>query len=46
MKLPLWRMARLLAEGACGVGVQAQFLETPEQAAGWLASCVRVTRSC
>jgi UDP-N-acetylmuramoyl-tripeptide--D-alanyl-D-alanine ligase len=34
-------MARPLAEAACGAGVQAQFVETPEQAGEWLAHNLR-----
>jgi UDP-N-acetylmuramoyl-tripeptide--D-alanyl-D-alanine ligase len=34
-------LAQALAEGACGAGVQAQFLETPEQAGDWLARELR-----
>jgi UDP-N-acetylmuramoyl-tripeptide--D-alanyl-D-alanine ligase len=34
-------LAQALAEGACGAGVQAQFLETPEQAGEWLARELR-----
>jgi UDP-N-acetylmuramoyl-tripeptide--D-alanyl-D-alanine ligase len=34
-------LARALAEGACGGGVQSQFLETPEQAGEWLARELR-----
>jgi UDP-N-acetylmuramoyl-tripeptide--D-alanyl-D-alanine ligase len=34
-------LARALAEAACGGGVQAQFLETPEQAGEWLARELR-----
>jgi UDP-N-acetylmuramoyl-tripeptide--D-alanyl-D-alanine ligase len=34
-------LARALAEAACGAGVQAQFLETPEQAGDWLARELR-----
>jgi UDP-N-acetylmuramoyl-tripeptide--D-alanyl-D-alanine ligase len=34
--------ARILAEAGCGAGVQAQFLETPEHAGGWLARALRV----
>ncbi len=29
-------LARAVAEGACGAGAQAQFVETPEQAGEWL----------
>ncbi|HEX7284574.1 MAG TPA: UDP-N-acetylmuramoyl-tripeptide--D-alanyl-D-alanine ligase [Candidatus Angelobacter sp.] len=34
-------LARVLAEAACGAGVQAQFMETPEQAGEWLARELR-----
>ncbi len=34
-------MAKGLAEAACGAGVQAQFVETPEQAGEWLVQNVR-----
>jgi UDP-N-acetylmuramoyl-tripeptide--D-alanyl-D-alanine ligase len=34
-------LAQALAEAACGAGVQAQFLETPEQAGEWLARELR-----
>jgi UDP-N-acetylmuramoyl-tripeptide--D-alanyl-D-alanine ligase len=34
-------LARSLAEGACGAGTQAQFLETPEQAGEWLSRNLR-----
>lgn len=34
-------LARALAEAACGAGVQAQFMETPEQAGEWLARELR-----
>jgi UDP-N-acetylmuramoyl-tripeptide--D-alanyl-D-alanine ligase len=34
-------LAQALAEAACGAGVQAQFLETPEQAGDWLARELR-----
>jgi UDP-N-acetylmuramoyl-tripeptide--D-alanyl-D-alanine ligase len=34
-------LAKGLAEAACGAGVQAQFLETPEQAGDWLARELR-----
>ena len=34
-------MAQALAEAACGSGVQAQFVETPEQAGEWLAQNLR-----
>jgi len=34
-------LAQSLAEGACGAGVQAQFLETPDQAGAWLARELR-----
>jgi UDP-N-acetylmuramoyl-tripeptide--D-alanyl-D-alanine ligase len=34
-------LARALAEGACGAGTQAQFLETPEQAGEWLSRNLR-----
>jgi UDP-N-acetylmuramoyl-tripeptide--D-alanyl-D-alanine ligase len=34
-------LARALAEAACGAGVQAQFLETPEQVGEWLARELR-----
>src|SRR5258707_2612274 len=34
-------LAQALAEGACGAGAQAQFLETPEQAGEWLAAQLR-----
>jgi UDP-N-acetylmuramoyl-tripeptide--D-alanyl-D-alanine ligase len=34
-------MAKALAEGACGSGVQAQFMETPEEAGEWLARELR-----
>jgi UDP-N-acetylmuramoyl-tripeptide--D-alanyl-D-alanine ligase len=34
-------LAQALAEGACGGGVQSQFLETPEQAGEWLARELR-----
>jgi UDP-N-acetylmuramoyl-tripeptide--D-alanyl-D-alanine ligase len=34
-------LARALAEGACGAGAQAQFLETPQQAGEWLARNLR-----
>jgi UDP-N-acetylmuramoyl-tripeptide--D-alanyl-D-alanine ligase len=34
-------LARELAEAACGAGVQAQFMETPEQAGEWLARELR-----
>jgi UDP-N-acetylmuramoyl-tripeptide--D-alanyl-D-alanine ligase len=30
-------LAKALAEGACGAGIQAQFVETPEQAGEWLS---------
>jgi UDP-N-acetylmuramoyl-tripeptide--D-alanyl-D-alanine ligase len=34
-------LAKGLAEAACGAGVQAQFMETPEQAGDWLARELR-----
>src|SRR5947209_15492339 len=34
-------LAKALAEGACGAGIQAQFMETPEQAGDWLARNLR-----
>jgi UDP-N-acetylmuramoyl-tripeptide--D-alanyl-D-alanine ligase len=34
-------LARAVAEGACGAGAQAQFVETPEQAGEWLARNLR-----
>ena len=34
-------LAKALAEGACGAGTQAQFMETPEQAGDWLARNLR-----
>jgi UDP-N-acetylmuramoyl-tripeptide--D-alanyl-D-alanine ligase len=34
-------MARAVAEAACGSGIQAQFVETPEQAGEWLARNLR-----
>jgi UDP-N-acetylmuramoyl-tripeptide--D-alanyl-D-alanine ligase len=34
-------LAKALAEAACGAGVQAQFLETPEQAGAALAALMR-----
>jgi UDP-N-acetylmuramoyl-tripeptide--D-alanyl-D-alanine ligase len=34
-------LAQALAEAACGAGVQAQFMETPEQAGDWLARELR-----
>ncbi len=34
-------MAQALAEAACGAGIQAQFVETPEQAGEWLARNLR-----
>lgn len=34
-------LAQALAEAACGAGVQAQFLETPEQAGDWLVRELR-----
>lgn len=34
-------LAQALAEAACGAGVQAQFLETPDQAGDWLARELR-----
>jgi UDP-N-acetylmuramoyl-tripeptide--D-alanyl-D-alanine ligase len=34
-------MARAVAEAACGAGIQAQFVETPEQAGEWLAHNLR-----
>ncbi|HKF19932.1 MAG TPA: UDP-N-acetylmuramoyl-tripeptide--D-alanyl-D-alanine ligase [Candidatus Angelobacter sp.] len=34
-------LAQALAEAACGAGVQAQFVETPEQAGEWLAREIR-----
>ena len=34
-------LAQGLAEAACGAGVQAQFMETPEQAGDWLARELR-----
>lgn len=34
-------LAQALAEAACGAGVQAQFLETPEEAGDWLARELR-----
>jgi UDP-N-acetylmuramoyl-tripeptide--D-alanyl-D-alanine ligase len=34
-------LAQALAEAACGAGIQAQFLETPEQAGEWLARELR-----
>jgi UDP-N-acetylmuramoyl-tripeptide--D-alanyl-D-alanine ligase len=34
-------LARALAESACGAGIQAQFMETPEQAGDWLAHNLR-----
>jgi UDP-N-acetylmuramoyl-tripeptide--D-alanyl-D-alanine ligase len=34
-------MARAVAEAACGAGIQAQFVETPEQAGEWLAQNLR-----
>jgi UDP-N-acetylmuramoyl-tripeptide--D-alanyl-D-alanine ligase len=34
-------LAQSLAEGACGAGVQAQFLETPDLAGAWLARELR-----
>ncbi len=34
-------MAKALAEAACGSGVQAQFVETPEEAGEWLARELR-----
>jgi UDP-N-acetylmuramoyl-tripeptide--D-alanyl-D-alanine ligase len=34
-------LAQALAEGACGAGVPALFLETPEQAGEWLAKELR-----
>jgi UDP-N-acetylmuramoyl-tripeptide--D-alanyl-D-alanine ligase len=35
-------LAQALAEAACGAGIQAQFMETPEQAGEWLASNLRL----
>jgi UDP-N-acetylmuramoyl-tripeptide--D-alanyl-D-alanine ligase len=34
-------LAKALAEGACGAGIQAQFVETPEQAGEWLTRNLR-----
>jgi UDP-N-acetylmuramoyl-tripeptide--D-alanyl-D-alanine ligase len=34
-------LAQALAEAACGGGIQAQFMETPEQAGEWLAQNLR-----
>jgi|SRR5579859_1373255 len=34
-------LAQALAEAACGGGIQAQFMETPEQAGEWLAHNLR-----
>lgn len=34
-------LAKALAEGACGAGTQAQFMETPEQAGDWLVRNLR-----
>jgi UDP-N-acetylmuramoyl-tripeptide--D-alanyl-D-alanine ligase len=34
-------LAQGLAEAACGAGIQAQFMETPEQAGEWLARNLR-----
>ena len=34
-------MAKALAEAACGAGIQAQFMETPEEAGEWLARELR-----
>lgn len=34
-------LAQAVAEGACGAGAQAQFVETPEQAGEWLARNLR-----
>jgi UDP-N-acetylmuramoyl-tripeptide--D-alanyl-D-alanine ligase len=34
-------LAQALAEAACGAGIQAQFMETPEQAGEWLAHNLR-----
>jgi UDP-N-acetylmuramoyl-tripeptide--D-alanyl-D-alanine ligase len=34
-------LAKALAEGACGAGTQAQFVETPEQAGEWLSQNLR-----
>jgi UDP-N-acetylmuramoyl-tripeptide--D-alanyl-D-alanine ligase len=34
-------LARAVAEAACGSGVQAQFMETPEEAGEWLARELR-----
>src|SRR5947209_8330878 len=34
-------LAKALAEGACGAGTQAQFVETPEQAGEWLSHDLR-----
>ena len=34
-------LAQALAEAACGAGIQAQFMETPEQAGEWLAQNLR-----
>src|SRR5262249_48787553 len=34
-------LAQPLAEAACGAGIQAQFVETPEQAGEWLARNLR-----
>jgi UDP-N-acetylmuramoyl-tripeptide--D-alanyl-D-alanine ligase len=34
-------LARAMAEAACGSGIQAQFVETPEQAGEWLARNLR-----
>ncbi len=34
-------LAKALAEGACGAGTQAQFVETPQQAGEWLSRNLR-----
>jgi UDP-N-acetylmuramoyl-tripeptide--D-alanyl-D-alanine ligase len=34
-------LAKAVAEAACGSGVQAQFMETPEEAGEWLARELR-----
>lgn len=34
-------LARAIAEAACGAGIQAQFVETPEQAGEWLQRNLR-----
>ncbi|MBZ5507359.1 MAG: UDP-N-acetylmuramoyl-tripeptide--D-alanyl-D-alanine ligase [Acidobacteriia bacterium] len=34
-------LAQALAEAACGAGIQAQFVETPEQAGEWMARNLR-----